>query len=280
MRCVYGLAALALLIGVACPAAAQSASAPPRLGAEAALSKLPELPAPPLQEENFRVHYGHDILITGTPEFIQHVSEVLDQLALLPTGAAILEAVGADAHHTVIAEFSQQNATVQALNRDEAGEGLRRLWGRGEGTDALLSWNPEFDPQGFSRAVIMGHELIHAIHYNRGEVVVRQRRAGPNQGTALEELITIGTDGYEDRELTENQLRLEWNELYPEWPLPPARYGHGYDFQPHDSEPADYLDAVVQQPQPLLGERAPAGPPASAGLRGALEGTIGAGGAQ
>ena len=125
----------------------------------------------------------------------------------------------------------------------------------------------------------MGHELIHAIHVNRGELAVRPRRLGPNRGTALEELITIGTDGYEERELSENRLRLEWNELYPERQLPPARYGHGAgDFRPQDLEPVDPVDAVLQQPQPLVRERDPAAPASSRGLRGALQGTIGAGG--
>jgi len=210
-------------------------------------------------------------VISGSPKFIDHVAGVLDELALLPTGSAILEALGQDERATAILESSRANASVGPLDPNDSSAGLRRLGLRGPGTDALLSWNPDYEPEGFSRAVIMGHELIHALALNRGEWTTRVREGGPNQGTSLNELITIGTDGYEGRELTENQLRLEWNELYPERALPPVRYGHGgADFEPLSPGALPHnVEAVLGQAQALVREEPPASP--SRGLRGALQ---------
>jgi len=274
----HGVAAFTLLF--ASPVAAQSAIAPAHPGAMAGLAEKPgatraeeiaELPGPAEVEAPSYVRYGHGILITGTPQFMEETTRVLDELALLPTGASILEAIGEDEHSTVITEFSRANATVRPLVQSELSEGLRNFWGRpGPGTAAHLTWNPSFEPEGYSLPVIMGHELIHALYLNRGEWTTRVRFLGPNRGTRLDELITIGTDGYEDEELTENQLRQEWNELYPERAIPPHRYGHGgSDFEPPQRGWIDPLHPILEQAQPLVRPDTPRG--RSAGLTGALE---------
>ncbi len=264
---VHGVAALALL--VASPVAAQNNALPLPPAAQAAMPELPQLQAPAPPAERLRAVYGHDIVIRGTAEFVEHVTGVLDELGELPTGRAILEALGQDPHSTVIVEFNRANATVRPLFADEAYEARRGLFGDRAGTAALLSWNPDFELAGFTRPVIMGHELIHALHINRGQIVPRRRILGPNRGTALEELITIGTDGYEDRELTENRLRTEWNELYPDLQIPPVRYGHGgQDLQEAQPDAAQHPGPE----QTLVDDSAPAPAASSGGLRGAIEG--------
>lgn len=252
------LLALATLVGV--PELALAQAEPPLPTELPALPELPdflelpEVPAAPEvePEEPYRVHYGHGIQISGSQAFVEHVVGVLDELAELPTGAAILEAFDPEQDLTLIEEFDRRNATVRPLDPAAYSDGLHGLWGPGEGTDALLHWNPDFDPSGYSRPIIMGHELLHALYLNRGEATRRRRLLGPNRGTRLNELIVIGTDGYEDLPLSENRLRAEWNELYPERAVPPLRYGHGHDFEPHPDRRQERIDAVWGQAQPLL----------------------------
>lgn len=239
MRVVTSLALL-VLIGLASPGLAQE------------VEEIPELAAPEKFDEPFRVHYGHGIQISGTQAFVEHVVVVLDELAELPTGAAILAEFDAD-DVTVIEEYDRWNASVRALERENFSDGLQTFWGPGEGTAALLNWNPDYTTPGFRRPITMGHELLHALYLNRGEWLMRRRVFGPNRGTFLDELIVIGTGGYEDQPLSENRLRAEWNELYPDDPIPPARYGHGRDFTPFPGNRDARIQAVQDQALPLLG---------------------------
>ena len=74
---------------------------------------------------------------------------------------------------------------------------------------------------------------------------------GPNAGTKLEELRTIGTDGFEDETLTENALRKEWNAAHPDQRVPTTRTGHGgSDFAPEEPAQAPATAQTPESPQP------------------------------
>ncbi len=74
---------------------------------------------------------------------------------------------------------------------------------------------------------------------------MEEQSVGSNAGTRLEELRTIGTDGYEATEHSENELRGEWNELYPDEPVAPLRTSHGADFEGQVAPP-------LEEPSPSL----------------------------
>ena len=87
--------------------------------------------------------------------------------------------------------------------------------------------NPDHDPQAYRQPIIMGHELLHALHFHQGEVDTRRKAEGRDEGMLLEELRTTGLEGYAQEPISENKLRSEWNELHPEDPIP-QRQGYRY----------------------------------------------------
>lgn len=92
--------------------------------------------------------------------------------------------------------------------------------GSGWSEDALLvRWNPEpmpvsgedFDQlDGIPAFIILGHELIHAMHSLTGMVT---RTKNWSHDKAIEEARTIGLGPWEGEPLTENGLRDEWGLL-------------------------------------------------------------------
>lgn len=256
-----GIAALALLVTLAAPGFAQPVEIPklPELPAPE-IPTLPEAELPPLEAptpidipsapsaeipaapgaddapEQVEADYGHNIRIEGTPEFVRQSVALLDTLATLPTGKEILAQLGATGNQTVIRRTEDMNAYASPLDRANLDAATYDAEGKaGEGTDALVQWNPEFKMDSFTPEIVMGHELIHALHIHKGELNMTRQHEGDNIGTRLEELRTIGTDGFEDEALSENALRKEWNAAYPDRQVPTTRTGHGADdFAPEE----------------------------------------------
>lgn len=243
---VKGLAALALLImPLATPSWAQPvdpmAPTPPTIptlpeAGEIPMAEIPLAPVAPEAPEAVEGNYGHNISIEGTPEFVEQSVALLDRLAALPTGKALLEQLGATGQQTVIRLTEDDNAYASPLDYANASDASYDAEGKaGAGTDALVQWNPELELEGFTPEIIMGHELIHALHIHKGELNLTVQDEGANMGTRLEELRTIGTDGFEDEVLSENALRQEWNAAYPDQRVPTTRTGHGAsDFAPEE----------------------------------------------
>lgn len=264
-----GFAALALLVTLAAPGFAQPVEAP----TAPPIPKLPELPAPeiptlpeageippleipPLEipsapsaeipaapgaddaPEQVEADYGHNIRIEGTPEFVRQSVALLNTLAKLPTGKEILTQLGATGNETVIRRTEDMNAYASPLDRANLDAASYDAEGKaGEGTDALVQWNPEFKMDSFTPEIVMGHELIHALHIHKGELNMTEQHEGDNAGTRIEELRTIGTDGFEDEAISENALRKEWNAAFPDRRVPETRTGHGADdFAPEAEE--------------------------------------------
>jgi hypothetical protein len=214
---------LTTLFAFGSPALAQSPA--PRFASES----LPEAPAAAPEDSLVEADYGQNIRIEGTEEFVTQVIPVLDSLAQLPNGQQILEALGSTGHDTVIREFDGVYGMAGPLDPSQLMDGFRGPEGNGPGADALVSWNPGYVLEGFNDPIVMGHELIHALDLHRGMWSDDVRGEGANAETLLDELRAIGTDGFEDAELSENILRGEWNGLNPRDLIPSARTGHAAD---------------------------------------------------
>lgn len=262
------LAPLVLLVLLVAPALAQpvASSEFPELPA----SELPEIPAAPATleiPETFEVDYGHNIRITGTPEYLAATIAILDEIGRLPTGAKLFEELGRTGYETRIERIpdampGQDKRTPYARALDLERANLRiSPFGEetpGPGTDGLIFMDPDFELEGFNPEMFMAHELIHALHYQRGERHTEKRYAGPwGRLTKIEELRTIGVDGFEGEPIHENRLRAEWNVLHPD-ELLPSRTGHS----PYDLGP-------IQRPVPAEG----GAPTSSSGGGAAREGS-------
>jgi NleD-like pathogen effector protein (putative zinc metallopeptidase) len=241
------------------PASAELPPMPPPSGGAPAAEEIPaapaaeEIPAAPAADEapeQAETEYGHNIRIEGTPEFVAQSVALLDSLAELPTGKRILEELGETGKATVVRYTPDMNAYAGPLNRAEVAESALGPDGKpGAGVDAQVRWNPEFKMESFTPEIVMGHELIHALHAHLGERNLTREDEGPNAGTRLEELRTIGTNGFEDETLTENALRREWNELHPDRRIPEERTGHGAnDFAPEKGQDDPGKGPAAQAP--------------------------------
>jgi len=228
---IRALASLALLVLACGPVWAQSEGTPS--------AEIPEIPSAPIKPvQLYEADYGHNITIRGTPEYIYATADLLDSLAELPSGAAILQELGQSGRTTQIAAVpTDGNLGPHARPTDAAGalfvqEGI--VLEPSSGSDALVFMNPDYTMPGFTPEIIMGHELLHALHFHEGEFN-NHRVTTPGTGleTMVEEFRAIGTFGFEDEALSENQLRREWNELHPDRTVPMERNGHGaFDFGP------------------------------------------------
>jgi len=232
---------------------------------------VPEILSAPAEEELLESDYGYNIRIVGSEDYVAGMSGLLDRLATLPSGQELLTALGASGHPTELSaipllEVLLSGPNARPLDRAaasyQAGPGGELV--PGAGTGGKIHMNPDSVIPETNSVIVLAHELIHVLHYHHGEVLTEEQSVGSNAGTRLEELRTIGTDGYEETEHSENELRGEWNELYPEEPVAPLRTSHGADFD-HGSDPASSL--------PDGGD--PGGGPLREGAAQALEGLRG-----
>jgi len=227
------------------------------LSAAPALAFDPIPTAPAASEapaELVEADYGHGIRIQGTPAFVAESAAHLDRLASLPSGERLLSELGSSGRLTVVSETDAENAMAGALDDYDLIDAMVKSSGElGPGTDAYVKWNPNFELEGTPDWLVLGHELIHALHVHRGELLLNRKKEGRNAGTQWEELRTIGTGGYQGESLTENVLRGEWNAANPGAEIPAARVGHGhFDFGdpseieggevPHEFESKEHED--------------------------------------
>jgi len=248
-----------------------------------ALDPIPMAPAATPAPELVEADYGHGIKIQGTPAFVERSVASMDRLADLPSGERLLNELGSSGRLTVVSETDAQNAMAGALDDYDLIDAMVKHSGEvGPGTDAYVKWNPEFELEGTPDWLVLGHELIHALHVHRGELLLNRQKEGRNAGTQWEELRTIGLDGYQDEYLTENLLRGEWNAANPGAEIPAARIGHGHsDFGdpseiaggevPHEFEAPGTTSSMTPPAEP-----APAtGAGSSKGLLGSIKDWLG-----
>lgn len=231
------LLSLALVLLGLAPAWAQPAESKPERPSLFGF-RLPEILSAPDPEELLELDYGHNIRIIGDEEYVAGMKERLDRLASLPAGAELLSALGASGHSTELSAIPLHEVILSGPNArplDMEAANYRPGPGGelvpGPGTGAVIHINPDSVIPETSPEIVLGHELIHALHYHLGERLEAEQTEGSNAGTRLEELRTIGTDGYEDVEHSENELRGQWNERYPDQPVAPIRTSHGADFE-------------------------------------------------
>lgn len=162
-----------------------------------------------------------NLKIEGSPEFQLQTMIALAKLAQTPTGLALLQGLDAGPHTTTIVATTGGNAASAASTADAN----RRADGTaGPGSDATVKFNPDRTvvPPGnepwMTRdpAIGLGHELIHAHHYNTGT-----RETGTSDYTGAdgntyhtknEEQRTAGVGPHRNSPMTENQLRKEFTE--------------------------------------------------------------------
>ena len=82
--------------------------------------------------------------------------------------------------------------------------------------------------------------------------------------TRLEEYRTIGTEGFNNESISENELRAEWNELYPDRQIPMARNGHGAE----DFGPSRTAGQTPISPRPPMPRPSNFGQPGSSSSEG------------
>jgi hypothetical protein len=165
--------------------------------------------------------YGDVITIKGPSEFREQTVAALDALAKTRTGKAILAAVAKAGRegHAVTIDVGLAASTVPdaptaaapAATRHESGRCVVERRGKGTGSTIYLSplmeaFIPNFHDC-FPPAVVIGHELIHAVRNARGESLVGEKLAG--NATSHEEARAIGVGPYADARVSENALRAE-----------------------------------------------------------------------
>lgn len=196
----------------------------------------PGAPAAGAQLLDRSLDYGQGIRIEGSPSFVASVEGTLDHLKRLPSGQTLVDQLGRTGHQTVIRDLrrrpisnaEKQNAYVEVLPPGQVRDAILSPDGRpGAGTGALVMWNPDFNPKEFRQPIILGHELLHALHVHKGEVDTTLKATGRDEGVKLEELRTSGLESYAQEPISENKLRREWNALHPEDPIP-LRKGYRY----------------------------------------------------
>lgn len=117
-----------------------------------------------------RTRFGSSIVIEGSPEFRARTLAALAELAATPSGREILRNIENSGHTVTIRETGDANGYCQANGSDADTRDPSR------GTDSTVSWNPNHQTTDASdpvsgtpgSTVILGHELIHAMHNATG----------------------------------------------------------------------------------------------------------------
>tara|TARA_R110002072_G_scaffold227148_1_gene384049 strand:+ start:418 stop:1242 length:825 start_codon:yes stop_codon:yes gene_type:complete len=264
------LSSFALLFTCALPTWGQDSK--PKPGAEPKPGvEVAEIPATqPNPQPGSEVRYRDSITIEGSPDFVRGTVALLDSLAQLPSGKELLRELGETGYATRISmiPFAGSGPFVDAVDRANAlftQEGIELR--PGSGSDTRVFMDPDLNLEGVTPEIALGHELIHALNMQRGELDDAWR---PNRGIGLspdvkvEELRVIGVADFDHERFTENRLREEWNQLHPDRAVPPARNGHGLeDFGP------SLRTEVILSPRPQT--RAAPAQGLSQALGGALE---------
>ena len=183
-----------------------------------------------------RESYGVGITISGPAAEREQIKAHLDSLGKLPTGKKLLEAIEAAAlasGHTITVDYVPGGASVypakdasfeEAMPRRYDMEGdLVRIVEPGPGTSSVVRYDPRFketnkDAQAsdggsacVTPEVVLGHELVHALHALQGRILARIPYDEPNgNATNYEERVTTGLGGVVDGDgLSENAIRRD-----------------------------------------------------------------------
>jgi uncharacterized Zn-binding protein involved in type VI secretion len=147
-----------------------------------------------------RIFFGKSIVIEGSPEFQVRTLMALATLAGTPSGREILQNIENSGHTVTIKETTDANGYCEANGSDADTHDPTK------GTDSTVSWNPNHnttdpaDPVAGSpgSTVILGHELVHAMHNATGTNANGPYDSYPGQSGSSargEERSTVGEGG-------------------------------------------------------------------------------------
>lgn len=175
--------------------------------------------------------YSSSITINGTATFVTRVRSELDAIAKTSVGAKLLGSSGGAAWRKKFKVVISKGQTCRAkpqhdLDGWKKGSyimydhlGLPVTYGNkgtGKGCGTSIEYNPaqalpsEVWFKNMPTALLLGHELIHAYLYARGEADPAVKNDIRNH-----ELQVVGLSPFESGEFTENKLRAQWNPPQP-----------------------------------------------------------------
>ena len=166
-------------------------------------------------QEIVREKYAPGVVIRGTPAFVAQTRRALKRLRKTPTGRALMRALARRGRMgrtaTITQEHGEDGWATFTKDSTHTPKG-----GPGRGGDSTIGWNPTWDPEGVPPEVILGHELIHALHSMQGRTDTRVLRNSrhPDFNTRYLELKTVGIRGFRSTRLTENRIRRDWNRIF------------------------------------------------------------------
>ena len=183
----------------------------------------PSAPAtsPPIIEEA----YSKGIEIKGTKEFIETTKDHLDNIGKTPTGKKLLESLAESGKTTTIIQTSGGNeappknfkaalAKGSTLKWEDSSKKEHSLTGDGSGSDTTVKYNPDRKSIGKGKEdwqtrppeVGLAHELVHADDAAHGKMDGEKK-----DGVYNYERQAVGLPPYEDKAISENKIRSEWD---------------------------------------------------------------------
>jgi hypothetical protein len=152
------------------------------------------------------VRYQRGIYIKGNRQFRADARAALESLKKTRTGRSLLKKLRRTGRRVTITRTTDLNGYCTPKRPNDA---TRRPWGTpAKGSGSTVQFNPNFKPKVPSE-VVLGHELVHALHNATGTRERGAREEPPNKGVANEELRTAGLPPYPAKGTTENSLRRD-----------------------------------------------------------------------
>ncbi len=175
--------------------------------------------------------YQRGIIIKGTPDFVAQTRLHLANIANTSMGKRLLQSLSAGGKKVTIVPTSGMNEALPdyypgalakgtVLRWKDSSGRVRSIKGRGTGSDTTIKYNPRHLRLGSAEAwqqppagIWLAHELIHASDAARGIMDPEEV-----DGVRNYERQAIGLPPYDQKDFTENKLRLEWRDPQPARP--------------------------------------------------------------
>ncbi|HRH46473.1 MAG TPA: type VI secretion system tip protein TssI/VgrG, partial [Pyrinomonadaceae bacterium] len=156
---------------------------------------------------------GDKLKVKGTDDFVGKTMKDLSTLYNTPTGKKVIDNINAGKHTTTIETLDEATAKKNGgLATPSNGADSKTP---GKGSDTKVQYNPDVPDGGYTdengkpvvlpNAAMLGHELIHAMHNDKGQNKIDNPEPTEPDSNE-EESQTIGIHGHKDDELTHNNL--------------------------------------------------------------------------
>lgn len=174
-----------------------------------------------------KLEYQRGILIKGDDDFVSKTRSHLEYIAMTSLRERLLQSLAASGQTVTLILTSRVNETWPdnfegalvkggVLRWRSISNKARSIWGHGTGSGSTIKYNPDrlrIGPSDWQRplpGVWLAHELIHADDAAYGRMDAEEV-----DGVRNYERQAIGLPPYDQKELTENRLRIEWAEPQP-----------------------------------------------------------------